>query len=72
MATGIEWGYGSGYARWKLVGDTGIFCSSTANGCQSIVYSDLHVRSSYECIWTTYAPCGDIPPEMEIPVECIR
>lgn len=72
VATGTEWGYGSGYARWNLVGDTGVFCSSPANGCQSVVCSDLHVRSTYECTWTIYDPCHHIPPEMEIPAECIR
>jgi hypothetical protein len=72
VATGTEWGYGSGYARWDLVGDTGVFCSTPASGCESVVCADLHVRSTFECTWTLYDPCQHIPPQMEIPSECIR
>ena len=43
MVTGTEWDYGSGYARWNLVGDTGVCCSSPANGCESVVCSNLQV-----------------------------
>lgn len=72
VVTGTEYGYGSGYARWNLVGDTGVFCSAPENSCQSVVCSDLHVRGAFECSWTIYDPCHHIPPYMEIPNECIR
>jgi len=64
-------GFGYGYARWDLVGDTGVFCSQPDTGCESVVCSDLHVRSTYECTWTTYNPCDHLLPRMEVPVDCL-
>lgn len=72
VVTGTGYGPGSGYARWNLVGDTGVFCSTPDNSCQSSVCADLHVRGTFECTWTSYDPCQHIPPHMEIPNECIR
>lgn len=42
---------GYGYAKWELAGDTGVFCSTPANGCESVICSDLHVRNYFECTW---------------------
>jgi hypothetical protein len=66
-----DYGSGQGYVRWNLVGDTGVFCSIPEDGCQSVVCSDLHVRSSLECTWEIYNPCEHLLPNMEIPSECI-
>jgi hypothetical protein len=48
--------YGWGFAKWELRGDTEAFCSTPANGCESVVCSDLHVRSTFQCTWV--APDG--------------
>jgi hypothetical protein len=50
---------GYGYARWELAGDTGVFCSTPANGCESVVCSDMHVRSSFQCVWVPIDNCMD-------------
>lgn len=67
-----SWGYPQGYARWDLAGDADVSCSTPDNGCESVVCSDLHVRSSLECTWTVYDPCANLLPEMEMPMECLR
>lgn len=51
--------YGSGFAKWELRGDTGVFCSTPSNGCESIVCSDLHVRNTFQCTWMP--PTEDCP-----------
>ena len=49
--------YSSGFAKWELRGDTGVFCSTPANGCESVVCSDLHVRSTFQCTWVPPDDC---------------
>ena len=51
--------FGSGFVKWELRGDTGTFCSTPSNGCESAVCSDLHVRSTFQCTWMP--PTEDCP-----------
>jgi hypothetical protein len=68
----VSYNYGTpyGWARWYLLGDAGVACSSPENSCESVVCADLHVFSTLECTWETYDPCANLSPDMVPPPEC--
>jgi len=41
----------SGYARWDIGGISEIGCSTPANACETTLCSDLHVASTFECVY---------------------